>query len=352
MDVAARKGDKPMKAVVKAKPEPGAELQDVDTPTPGPGEVLVRVAATSICGTDLHIYEWNEWARARIVPPQIMGHELAGYVEEVGAEVHSVAPGDYVSAETHIYCGNCYLCHIGKAHICRNLAILGVDRDGAFAEYIVVPERVIWKNNATLPPAVASIQEPFGNAVHAVQRAEVAGKRVVIFGDGTIGLMSCAVAKALGAHSVWLVGLSEARLALGRKLGADEVIDARGTDPVALVRKWTGGLGADVVLEMAGAQAALTQGLAAVRPGGRLIAFGIPPGAVPLDIPQVVFKEVEIVGVVGRHIFGTWEQASRLLSRLDVSPVITDELPLSDYERGFAKLLRREAIKVVLYPED
>ena len=339
-----------MKAVVKTKPEPGAELQEVDAPTPGPGEVLIKIAATSICGTDLHIYEWNDWAKSRIRIPQIMGHEFAGYVEEVGAEVHTVSPGDYVSAETHIYCGKCFLCHIGKAHICRNVEILGVDRDGSFAEYIVVPERVVWKNALDLPPKVASIREPFGNAVYAIKRAQVAGKRVLIFGDGTIGLMACAVAKALGAYSVWLVGLVKRRLELARALGADEAVNARAADPVAQVRKWTEGLGADVVLEMAGAEAAFRQALEAVRPGGRLIAFGLPPREVPLDIPQLVFKEVEVVGVVGRHIFGTWEQATRLLSRLDLSPLVTHELPLSEFQLGFEKLLRREAIKVVLYP--
>lgn len=339
-----------MKAVLKKKPEPGAELADVDVPTPGPGEVLIKVAATSICGTDVHIYEWNAWAQSRIHLPQIMGHELAGFVEEVGPEVHSVSPGDYVSAETHIYCGRCYLCHIGKAHICRNVEILGVDRDGAFAEYIVVPERVVWKNDSSIPPKVAAVQEPFGNAVHAIQRAEVAGKRVLIFGDGTIGLMACGVAKALGAHSVWLVGLVEERLELARALGADETVNAREEDPVAKVLRWTGELGADAVLELAGAAAALTQGLETVRPGGRLIAFGLPPGEVPLDIPKLVFKEVELIGVVGRHIFGTWEEASRLLSRIDLSPLITHELPLSRFREGFEKLLARKAIKVVLYP--
>jgi threonine 3-dehydrogenase len=339
-----------MKAVRKEKPGPGAKLTDVDVPTPGPGDVLIKVIATSICGTDLHIYEWNPWAQSRIRPPLIMGHELAGYVEEVGPEVHSPSPGDYVSAETHIWCGHCYLCHIGAAHICRNVEILGVDRDGAFAEYIVVPARVVWRNDPSLPPKVASIQEPFGNAVHAVKRAEVAGKRVLIFGDGTIGLMACAVAKALGAHSVWLVGLVEERLELARTLGADETINARQSDPVAQVEKWTGGLGADVVLEMAGAATALTQGLEAVRPGGRLIAFGLPPQAVPLDIPQLVFKEVEVVGVVGRRVFATWEEAARLLARLDLSPLITHELPLSRFQEGFARLSARQAIKVVLYP--
>ncbi|HIE47886.1 TPA: L-threonine 3-dehydrogenase [Candidatus Bipolaricaulota bacterium] len=339
-----------MKAVVKAKPEPGAELKDVDVPTPGPGEVLIRVAATSICGTDLHIYEWNDWAKSRIRIPQIMGHELAGYVEELGPEVRSLSPGDYVSAETHIYCGRCFLCHIGKAHICRNLAILGVDRDGAFAEYIVVPERVIWKNDPALPPAVASIQEPFGNAVHAVKRAGVAGKRVLIFGDGTIGLMSCAVAKALGADAVWLVGLVDRRLELARALGADRTINAGREDPVGLVRRWTGGLGAEAVLEMAGAEAAFRQALEAVQPGGRLIAFGLPPGEVPLDVPKLVFKEVEIIGVVGREIFSTWEEAARLLARIDLSPVVTHELPLAEFRRGFEVLFRREAIKVILCP--
>lgn len=339
-----------MKAVAKAKAGEGLELVETETPRPGPGEVLIKVAAASICGTDLHIYSWDEWSRSRITPPRILGHELCGHIEEVGPGVEEFAPGDYVSVESHIYCGRCYMCRTGRAHLCENVRIIGVDRDGAFAEYIVVPQRVLWRNDPALPARIAALQEPFGNAVHAVKRAEVGGKLVAVFGDGPIGIFACAIAQVLGARGVWLVGLSKARLDTGKKLGADEVIDASRTDPLAELRRLSGGRGVDVILEMSGASAAWENALRAVRPGGRVVAFGLSKGAIPWELNTVVFNEIEIIGVVGRLIFETWYETQKLLAELDISPAVTDELPLEDFEVGFEKLFRREAVKVVLYP--
>jgi len=339
-----------MKALAKTSSREGLELVETETPRPGPGEVLIRVAAASICGTDLHIYSWDEWSRSRISPPRIIGHEFCGHVVEVGPGVEGFATGDYVSAETHIFCGRCYMCRTGRAHLCEDVSIIGIDRDGAFAEYIVVPEKVVWKNDPALPEKVAPLQEPFGNAVHAVKRAEVGGKRVAVFGDGPIGIFACAIARKLGAKEVWLVGLSETRLAAGQRLGADAVVNASSQDPVAAIAGGTGGRGADVVLEMSGSPAAWDNALRAVRPGGRVIAFGLSRDRIPWDLNRVVFKEIEVVGIVGRLIFETWYEASELLAELDLTPAVTDELPLEEFEVGFEKLFRREAGKEVLYP--
>jgi len=339
-----------MKALMKTEAKEGLELTEAETPRPGPGEVLVKVKAASICGTDLHIYSWDEWARSRIAPPLIIGHEFCGQVEEVGPGVEGVAPGDYVSAETHIYCGRCYMCRTGRAHLCEEMKIIGVDRHGAFAEYIVVPAKVLWKNDPELPVNIAPLQEPFGNAVHAVKRAEVGGKRVAIFGDGPIGIFACAIARRLGAKAVWLVGLSPRRLEVGKSLGADETLDASAVDPVAELRRLSGGRGVDVVLEMSGSPKAWEEALRSVALGGRVVAFGLSHERIPWDLNTVVFNEIEIVGVVGRLIFETWYETRDLLAEIDISPAVTDELPLDDFEAGFGKLFRREAVKVVLYP--
>lgn len=339
-----------MQAVAKTSPKPGAELVDWDTPQPGPAEVLIRVSAASICGTDMHIYTWDDWARSRIRIPQILGHEHAGYVESVGSEVHDVIPGDYVTAETHIFCGKCFLCHTGNAHICRNVEILGVDRNGTFAEYLTVPASVVWHVDPQLPPKVATVMEPFGNSVHVVMKAAVPAKNVVILGDGPTGLLAAGVARAAGAAAVWHVGLLDDRLEIAAELGAHKTVNATHEDPVALVDRFTEGLGADVVLEMCGAEGALQQAVDMVRPGGRIIAFGIPARPLTLNTADLVFKEVELLGLVGRRIFETWHQAERFLPHVDVQRVITDELPLSRWQEGMDRLLNRQAIKVVLYP--
>ncbi|MCI2425415.1 L-threonine 3-dehydrogenase [Candidatus Acetothermia bacterium] len=334
-----------MKAVAKLTPVPGAALIDVKVPTPMPQEVLIRVAATSICGTDLHIYDWNKWAQGRINPPLIIGHELAGYVEEIGSEVDSFSVGDYVSAETHLYCGHCKTCCNGKPHICDNLRIIGVDCNGSFAQYLTVPENVLWKNDPSLPPEIATLQEPFGNAVHTVQTADVVGKRVVIFGDGPIGIMAVSIAKAEGAETVLLVGLSDVRLEIGLAMGADEVINAR-RESVAEIIKHT-----EVVLEMSGSPIAIKQGFNLLENGGIFIAFGLPDAPVPIDISEeIVFKEITVKGVVGREIFSTWERGQQLLQQINLAPLVTHQLPLAEYERGIKLQKNYEAVKVILLP--
>ena len=348
-----------MKAVVKTKPEPGAELMEVEVPRPEPDQVLIQVKATSICGTDVHIYQWERWAQSRIGAerlPQILGHEVAGEVVEVGANVRGVRRGDKVSVETHIPCGHCRQCLSGQMHICHNLKIFGVDRDGCFAEYVAVPERVVWKNDASLPDEYASVQEPLGNAVYCTLVEPVAGKSVMIFGDGPIALFAVGVARVSGASKVILAGMESARLEIARKMGADQVINVLTTDAVQTILDGTDGVGVDVVLEMAGAQKAIEQAFKCVRKGGRVSAFGIPSGPVELDWNNaIVFRGVTLYGINGRLMFDTWITVRNLLTskRLDISPVVTHKLPLEDFQRGFELMMTspKTSGKIVLFPQ-
>lgn len=347
-----------MKAVVKTRPEAGAEWLDVDVPRPDAGQVLVKVTATSICGTDVHIYQWERWAQNRIGPqrlPQILGHEMAGEVVEVGANVHGVRPGDNISVETHIPCGYCRQCLSGQMHICQNLKIFGVDRDGCFAEYTTVPEQVIWKNDSSIPPAYASVQEPLGNAVYCTLVEPVAGKTVMIFGDGPIALFAVGVARVSGASMIILAGMEPARLDIARKMGADQVINVLNTDAVKSVLDATDGVGADVVLEMAGAKKAIEQAFRCVRKGGRVSAFGIPSEPVELNWNDaIVFRGVTVYGINGRLMFETWLTVRNLLAskRLDISPVVTHKLPLEEFHKGFDLMITspKTSGKVVLFP--
>ena len=347
-----------MKAVVKTKPETGAELLDVEMPRAGSDEVLIQVKATSICGTDVHIYQWERWAQRRIGTarlPQILGHEMAGEVVEAGPGVRKVKPGDYVSIETHLPCGECPQCLRGQMHVCHNLKIFGVDRDGCFAEYVAVPETVVWKNDHSIPLEYASVQEPLGNAVYCTLVEPVAGKTVLIFGDGPIALFATGVARVSGATRIVLAGMEPARLEIARRMGADEVINVRQQDPVQIIHDGTHGIGVDVVLEMAGAQKAIEQSFKCVRKGGRVCAFGIPSGPVELDWNDaIVFRGVTVYGINGRLMFDTWITVQNLLAskRLDISPVVTHKLPLADFERGFDLMIAspKSSGKVVLFP--
>ncbi|RLE53956.1 MAG: L-threonine 3-dehydrogenase [Candidatus Methanomethylicota archaeon] len=345
-----------MWAVVKKSPEYGADLVKVPVPKPGSGEILAKVKATSICGTDVHIYEWNEWAQSRIKLPRIMGHEFAGEVLEVGKDVNELKVGDYISAETHVVCGKCYQCRIGMFHVCQNTKILGVDTDGAFAEYIVIPARNAWKNPADLPPEIASIQEPLGNAVDTVLAEGfegVEGKNVAIIGDGPIGLLSVGVSNACGASKIYSIGHHDFRLNIAKKLGADVTINSKFEDAVKYVLDDTSGRGVDVVLEISGSSSGLQDAFKMVTHGGRISILGVYSKAVPLDITNgIVFKAIRVYGVTGRRIWNTWYIVSRLLSsgRLNVKPIITHKLKLSEFKNGMEAMEKRICGKVVLYP--
>jgi threonine 3-dehydrogenase len=342
-----------MKAIVKQTPGPGAELTMVAVPEAGPGEVLIKVEATSICGTDLHIYEWDPWAAGRIKPPLIFGHELAGRVVELGEGVGTVKVGDYVSAETHVVCGKCYQCRSGQAHICQDVSILGVDRPGCFAEYVTIPERNAWLNPPDMPAAVAAIQEPFGNAVHTALSTELVGKTVLVTGCGAIGLMAIGIAKAAGAVLVIGTEVTPYRLEMARLAGADLALNPLEQDVTTEITTCTNGTGVDVLLEMSGNPSAIHEGFNVLRHGGYAALLGIPSRPVELDLSnEVIFKGATIYGVTGRLIWKTWYQTRALLSSraVDVEPIITHRFPLDDFEQGMELMRTGQCGKVVLFP--
>jgi len=341
-----------MKAVMKAERGPGAVLVDVPVPKPGAGEVLVKVSATSICGTDQHIYVWNEWAQNRIKPPQIMGHEFAGNVVELGPGVKNTKVGDYVSAETHFVCGRCVQCMMNEKHVCQDVKILGVDCNGCYAEYVVVPEENLWHNDPAIEPEVATIQEPFGNAVHTVMSGETRGKTFAIFGCGPIGIMAVPVAQAVGASFIAAIDINQYRLDLAGSVGADLTINSSSEDPVEILLEKTHGVGVDVVLEMSGAGPVYDQMLKVVRPGGRVALLGLPSKPLAVNFSDdVVMRGVTLQGITGRRIWDTWLTGSELLKsgRVDLRPVITHRLKLEDYAHGMDLMTRGDCGKVVMF---
>lgn len=340
-----------MKAIVKTEPGPGAKLLTVPVPSFGPRDVLVKVNATAVCGTDLHIYTWDAWSQGRVKPPLTMGHEFGGIVVAVGEEVKDVAVGDYVSAETHVVCGTCYQCRTGEKHICANTQILGVDIPGSYAEYVVIPAKNAWKNAASLPLEWAALQEPLGNAVHTVLAGDVAGRTVLINGCGPIGIMAAGVAKACGAAAVIATDVNAYRLELAGQMGATHLIKADEQDAVAAVLKIVPG-GVDVVCEMSGNAKAMRDAFKMIRNGGRYSILGIPSQDVPLDIAEIVFKGVTIQGITGRRMYDTWYQVANLLNsrQLDLSPMITHRMPLEEVETAMDLMKAGRCGKIVLTP--
>jgi threonine 3-dehydrogenase len=327
-----------MLAVIKERPAPGLLLKDVPAPALGAGDVLVKVHYASICGTDSLIDHWAPWAANRMKPPVIIGHEFAGEIVESGPGVDGMRPGTRVSAESHIFCGKCLQCRTGKPEICRELKILGVDRDGAFAEYVAIPAKNLWVNHPGIPDQIATLQEPLGNALDTLMAEDVVGKRILITGAGPIGLMCAALARACGASRIMISDPNEYRLSLAGKLGADIVLNPKVTPLRGPVLTATAGAGVDVLLEVSGSSDALTDALPLVTPGGRVSLLGIFRAPVPLRLTEdVIFRKLRIYGVTGRGIFSTWQTLSRLLSsrRLDISQLITHELPLEDFQKGF-----------------
>ncbi len=341
-----------MRALAKARPGPGLELVERPVPTPGPGQVLLEMAATSICGTDYHLFRWDHWAAEIMNPPTILGHELAGTVAACGAGVTRVREGDLVGVESHIMDWTCAQCRAGDMHLCRNLKVIGAHVDGGFAEYVVVPEANAIESNG-LEPAVVALQEPMGNAVHAAFVEPIEGRTVLVTGCGPIGLCSVAIARAAGAALVVATDTEDYRLELARTMGADLVLNAAAPDVLERISAATGGDGVEVVLEMSGAQPALGQGLQAVTRGGRISLLGIFSDRVRVDLSDLVIqKGVRLYGIYGRRIYDTWERTQSLLrsGSLDVSPIITHRFDLADWERGFELIASRHAGKVVLLP--
>lgn len=346
--------DKTMRAIVKPEDSPGLVMREAPVPQPGPRDVLVKVKATSICGTDLHIFRWDPWARSRIRPPIIVGHEFSGYVAEVGSMVTEVKEGDFVSAESHIICHVCQECRTGKGHLCQNTQIIGVDRDGCWADYIVMPAENMWKNPPSMPFDVASLQENFGNAVHTAFSTDLTARRVLITGCGPVGLMTIMVAKAAGATTIYATDISNYRLEMARKLGADLAINVTQENALPIIMNDTEGEGVDVLLEMSGAKQAADLGFKALRPGGTASLLGLYPSDIPFDMNNgVIFKGATVQGIIGREIWGTWFRMKGLLARglVDLSQIITHRFALDDFEEALRVMQSGQSGKVVMFPE-
>ncbi len=342
-----------MKALRKTQAAKGLTIEEVAVPAIGPTDVLVRVKATSICGTDLHIYGWDRWSQGRIKPPVTLGHEFCGVVEKIGEEVAAVKVGDFVSAEMHVNCGHCHQCRLGEAHICQNLKIIGIDQDGAFAEFVKIPATNIWKLDAAIPEHYGAILDPLGNAVHTVLAGAIAGQTVLVTGCGPIGLMSIAVAKACGSSTVFATETNEHRRKMAKEMGADWVLNPAAEDVVKKILEMTGGTGVDVLLEMSGHPAAIQQGFKALRGGGRASLLGIPTENVQLDLVQdVIFKGATVQGIYGRRMYGTWVQMTALLTagRVNLEPLFGERMGLERFEEAFEKLQGGLAGKILLYP--
>jgi len=344
-----------MRALLKPSAAPGAVIADVELPRCGPADLLLRVRATSICGTDVHIWSWNDWARTTVRPPLVLGHEVAGEVVDVGRDVAGFRSGDFVSVESHLPCGDCAQCRGDRMHICDRLQILGVHRQGTFAEYLSVPAICAWKNAPGTPAEVASILEPLGNAVHAASEADVKNRKVVVFGCGPTGLFAVMAAKAMGAASVFAVDVNRDRLAMAKSLGADELFDGALPDLPQLIARQAGGAGADAAFDMSGSPSAISAALRSLRKGGTLIAFGLPKLPVQVDWSNdLILPGRRILGVVGRHMFRTWETMQRLLDegKLDPRPVITHRYRLSEFGEAFGALTSGTAAvgKAVMVP--
>ncbi|MBO8160501.1 MAG: L-threonine 3-dehydrogenase [Thermosipho sp. (in: Bacteria)] len=340
-----------MKAILKEKPGPGFTFSNVDKPSKlGPREVLVKIRRASICGTDVHIYKWDEWSQSRIKPPLIVGHEMAGEVVAIGEAVTQVKVGDLVSAETHIPCEHCSQCKTGKMHVCKNLEILGVDRNGVFAEYAVIPETVLWKFSPEIPLDYASVMEPFGNAIHTALVTDLTGKKVLITGAGPIGLMAIQVAKAAGASLVITSEVDPSRIEMAKQNGADVVINPIEQDLVKTVYSITND-GVDILLEMSGNKKALEDGLKSVTMGGIVSLLGIFGGSIDINLDSLVtMRGITMYGITGRKMFDTWKVADELLKskKVDLSKVVTHIIPFENWEKGFELMLNKQCGKVVL----
>ena len=338
-----------MKALVKAKSERGLWLQDVPEPALGINDVLIRVHKTGICGTDLHIYKWDAWAQRTIPVPMVVGHEFVGEVIAVGSNVSDFHPGEIVSAEGHVVCGRCRNCLAGRRHLCKDTVGIGVNRTGAFAEYISVPMTNVWHHRDGVDEEVAAIFDPFGNAVHTALAFEVLGEDVLITGAGPIGIMAAAVVKHAGARHVVVTDVNDYRLDLAKKMGADVALNVT-RDRLADVQKKLGMReGFDVGLEMSGNPQAFRDMIDNMCHGGRIAMLGIPSEQIAIDWTKVVFNMLTIHGIYGREMYETWYQMTVMLETgLDIKPVITHRYHFTEFERGFEVMESGKSGKVIL----
>jgi threonine 3-dehydrogenase len=340
-----------MRALIKEKPVRGATLTDLSLPRIGDDDLLVRVQAAAICGTDIHIYQWNEYAASRIKLPLLFGHEYAAEVVEVGKRVTNFKKGDRVAAETHVPCGHCYQCTTGLQHICKDMKILGVHMDGAFSEYALLPEVCAWKLDPAISYEIGATMEPFGIGVHAMSKTKPAGKKVIVFGCGPIGIYAQMVAKLSGPEYVIAVDITKERLDLAKQMGADIVLNAKELNVPAEVDKITKGFGTDIVVELTGNRGVLNEATKTLRRGGDIILVGLFSGPVEWDlVNNVIYKEANVYGVTGRIMWDTWWTAQSMIlsGKMDLSPVITHRFDLKDYDQAFQLAESAATGKIIL----
>src|SRR5271154_7185483 len=338
-----------MKALVKARAEPGIWMQDVPEPSVGHNDVLIKVHRSAICGTDMHIYNWDAWAQKTVPVPMAVGHEYSGEIVELGGEVRGFNTGDRVSGEGHITCGHCRNCRAGRRHLCRNTSGVGVNRAGAFAEYLTIPASNVFKLPNAIDDEIASILDPFGNATHTALSFNLVGEDVLITGAGPIGIMAVAIAKHVGARNVVITDVNDYRLELARKMGATRAVNVSRVSLRDVMADLHMTEGFDVGLEMSGVPSAFTSMLEAMNHGGKIALLGIPPSQTAIDWTQVIFKGLEIKGIYGREMFETWyKMVAMLQSGLDLSPILTHRFAVDDYKKAFDTMLSGESGKVIL----
>ena len=343
-----------MLAVVKKEIGIGAQLEEIEVPGIGPKDVLIKVNAAAICGTDLHIYDWNPWAQnAGINLPVIMGHEFCGEIVQVGDDVTDLKPGDYIAGETHIPCGKCYQCNNGQQHICGNLQIFGVHTNGCFAEYTKIPAACARKIPSAIKPEIGAVLEPLGTALRAGLEIQVSGKVIAVIGCGPIGLFAIASAKAMGASYIIAIDVLDERLKLSETVGANIALNPMGTDVVAEIKKMTKGVGVDGFIDASGSVQAINDGFKYLRKGGEVALIGLPSKPISIDLgSDVVFKEAKIIGIHGREMYKTWIKMENMLSQglLNLDPVITHTMPLEKFQDAVELLQAGHGSKIVLIP--
>ena len=338
-----------MKALVKAKAQEGIWLQDMPKPKIGHNDLLIRIKKTAICGTDIHIYNWDQWAQKTIPVPMTVGHEFVGTVEEIGGEVQGYKIGQRVSGEGHITCGHCRNCRAGRRHLCRNTVGVGVNRPGCFAEHLVIPAVNAFPLPDDISDDIASFLDPLGNATHTALSFDLVGEDVLITGAGPIGCMAAAIAKHVGARNVVITDVNDYRLDLARKLGATRAVNVTQQKIEDVMRELGMKEGFDVGLEMSGNAQAFRQMLATMNNGGKIALLGLPPSDVAIDWNQVIFKGLLLKGIYGREMFETWyKMVSMLQSGLDITPVLTHHFPIDDFQQGFDVMRSGKSGKVVL----
>jgi threonine 3-dehydrogenase len=338
-----------VRALVKAKAEPGIWMQDVPVPEIGPNDVLIKVRKASICGTDIHIWNWDPWSQKTIKVPMVIGHEFMGEIAKLGDEVTGFQVGDRVSGEGHITCGHCRNCRAGKRHLCRNTVGLGVNRQGCFAEYVALPAFNVFRVPKEIPDDIASFFDPLGNAVHTALSFDLVGEDVLITGAGPIGVMAAAISKHVGARHVVVTDLNPYRLELARKMGATRAVDVKSETLGDVMRSLGMTEGFDVGMEMSGNGQAFRDMLGVMNHGGRVAILGIPPNEVSIDWNQVIFKGLVLKGVYGREMFETWyKMVAMLQSGLDVAPVVTHRFPAAQYAEAFEAMRSGQSGKVIL----